>query len=55
MIKYEYQIEKHITTEWIVTCSIEGSNVREPIAKCNSEGKALTIKGFYEKYDEEQK
>lgn len=53
MPKYEYEIEKHITTEWIVTCRREGEKIREPIAKCNSQGKALTIKGMYERYDSE--
>lgn len=58
MTKYKYQIEKHVTTEWIVTCQIVtgqkgGNAVRQPIAKCNSQGLALTIKGLYEKYDKE--
>jgi len=53
MSKYIYQIEKHVITEWIVTCQKEGDNLRTPIAKCNSQGIALTIKGLYEKYDEE--
>ena len=53
LTKYEYGIEKHVTTEWIVTCRREGEKLREPIVKCNSEGKALTIKGLYEKYDKE--
>lgn len=53
MTKYEYQIEKQVTTEWIVTCRKEGENIREPIAKCNSQGKALTVKGLYENYDKE--
>ena len=53
MTKYEYQVESHTTTEWIVTCQKEGEKVREPIAKCNSQDAALTIKGLYEKYDRE--
>lgn len=53
MTKYEYQIESHVTTEWIVTCRKEGEKVRENIAKCNTQGIALTIKGMYEKYDKE--
>lgn len=53
MTKYEYQIEKHVTTEWIVTAQKEGEKTRTPIAKCNSQGVALTIKGLYEKYDRE--
>lgn len=53
MSKYEYQIEKHVKTEWIVTCNRKEESTREPIAKCNSQGKALTIKGLYEKYDKE--
>lgn len=51
MTEYEYQTEKHITTEWIVTCNKKGEKTRSPIAKCSSQGKALTIKGLYEKYD----
>ncbi len=51
MTKYKYQIEKHTTTEWIVNCQKEGDNIREPIAKCNSEGKALTVMGLYKDYD----
>jgi len=43
-----YRIEKHITTEFIVTAQKEGESVREPIARCNTEGIALTIKGLYE-------
>lgn len=54
MIKYEYQIEKHVTAEWIVTCRREGENVRKLIAKCPSQGIALTIKGLYEKYDKDK-
>ena len=53
MTKYKYEIEKHVTTEWIVTAQREGDNLREPIARCNSQGKALTIKGLYEDYDKE--
>ena len=55
MAKYEYEIEKHVTTEWIVTCRREGEKLREPIAKCNTQGIALSIKGLYEKYDKETK
>ena len=51
MSKYEYEIEKHVTTEWVVTCRREGENLRAPIAKCNSQAKALTIKGLYEEDD----
>jgi len=53
MTKYKYRIEKHVKTEWIVTCQREGGNFRESIAKCNSQGIALTIKGLYEKCDKE--
>ncbi len=53
MTKYKYQIEKHVTTEWIVTGRKEGESTREPIAKCNTQGIALTIKGLYEKCDKE--
>jgi hypothetical protein len=54
MAKYEYEIEKHVKTEWIVTCRKKGhTGTRELIAKCTSEGAALTIKGMYEKDDKE--
>ena len=55
MTKNEYRIEKHTRVEWIVTCSKEGERIREPIAKCNSEGIALTIKGMYEAEELEDK
>jgi hypothetical protein len=48
-----YRIEKHTTSEWIVTAQNEGEKVRYPIAKCPSEGVALTIKGMYEKDEKE--
>ena len=52
-MKYRYEVEVHTTKKFIVTAQKEGENIRTPIAKCNSEGAALTIKGMYEKYDKE--
>jgi hypothetical protein len=45
----KYAIEKHVTTEYIVTGQREGDPLKTPIAKCNTMGIALTIKGMYEK------
>lgn len=51
-MKTKYRVEKHITTEYIVVAIREGENI--PVAKCNNEGTALTIKGLYEKMEVEE-
>ena len=48
-----YQIEKHTTVQFIVTAQREKEGTRIPIAKCNNEATALTIKGLYEKAEAE--
>ena len=47
--KLTYSIEKHTTVEYIVVVQKGVEPLRTPIAKCNNEGTALTIKGMYEK------
>jgi len=49
-----YAIEVHTIKEFIVTARKEDDKVREPIAKCNSMAKALTIRGLYEKAEEKE-
>jgi hypothetical protein len=53
MTKTIYRVEKHITIEWIVTGQKEGDVLRENIARCPTEGIALTIKGMYEEKEEQ--
>ena len=50
-----FTVEKHTTPEYIVMASNEGGYIKQPIAKCNSETDAQTIKAFYEKADREAK
>jgi len=48
-----YQVEKHTNIEWVVTSRQEGDNLRNVIAKCPAEGIAVTIKGMYEKEEQQ--
>ena len=48
-----YQIEEHTIKEYIVTVRRGDKSAQIPIAKCNSMGAALTIKGLYEKAEKE--
>lgn len=53
MAKINYHVEKHVTTEYLVMATKEGEALKTPAARCYSEGAALTIKGLYEKAEEE--
>ena len=46
---YRYSILKEVKTAWIVCVEKEGQTEVEPIARCNSQAIALTVKGLYEK------
>ena len=48
----KYSILKEVTIQYIVCEQKEGSVLVEPIARCNTKGAALTIKGMYEKDEE---
>ena len=48
----KYSILQETTTQYIVCEQKEGSVLVEPIAHCNTKGAALTIKGMYEKDEE---
>jgi len=51
----KYSILQETTTQYIVCEQKEGDVLVEPIARCNSKGVALTIKGMYEKDEENDK
>jgi len=53
MIKWTYEVEKHTTVEYFVMARKNDEPIKTPVAKCNSQGIAYTIKGLYEKYDSE--
>ena len=53
-MKLTYSIVKHTTVEYIVLVQKDDEPLKTPVAKCNNEGTALTIKGMYEKDDAEQ-
>ena len=53
MAKIKYHIIKEVTTQWIVTGRKEEDVNETPIARCDCEGIALTIKGMYEKAEAE--
>jgi len=48
----KYSILKEVTTTYIVCEQKEGDLLVEPIARTTNKDAALTIKGFYEKAEE---
>ena len=48
MPRIKYSIEKHTTVEFIVMAQVEDEMAKTPVAKCDTEAVALTIKGMYE-------
>ena len=53
----KYSIQREITTTYIVCAERTDSepHLIEPVARCNTLGVALTIKGMYEKAEAEDK
>ena len=49
-----YSVEKHTTVQWMVVVRRDESDkINELVAKCPSEGIALTIKGLYKDIEKE--